>query len=234
MLIKGITAYAKREEFDPHAEGSGGGAGPEGNEPQGDQGGQGEPEGEPEGSKRTDFNTLPADVQAYIRDLRNENKTHRTNLNNAKTENESFKNRMKAFFGESEDDVPVEEQLETATSAYESMAIESQITNIAYMNGVPPEKLEYFQFKMSKALNELEEGEELTEEDLEAVINECRAGTQNTMANSSIDSGNRAPSGNANDGISQEEFNRMSVVEKSVLYQKNPDLYNRLQKGFRL
>lgn len=210
-----------------------------------DNGAQGDPETKPEGESGTDdhenhennneedsfsIDDLPASAQKYIKDLRSENAKRRKDFNNMSTRMERFEKGFKSMFGEEEDDIDPETKLDALSGHYESAISENAILRLAVENGISGgENIEYFEFLMNKSLDSLDEGEEMTEEMLNDVISKIQAkGKANTSFQKS-ESGNSPRKGNAE--VSQEEFDRMGMVQKSNLYLKNPELYNKLMQN---
>jgi hypothetical protein len=86
---------------------------------------------------------------------------------------------------------------------------------------------------MGKALESLEDGQEMTEEELAEIISTVTAGKGKGMGTSSTKDGTKPPP--AKDGeVTQEEFNKMSIIAKSKLYQTNPALYSKLLSNAKL
>jgi len=182
---------------------------------------------------KLDLDSLPKSAQKLIKNLRSENAKHRTKNNNLMTKQEKLDKVLKTLSGEEGDDEDPETKLEALQQNYSSVATKNAILELALENGVNgAENYEYFEFLMSKKINSLEEGEEMTEEDVEEIVTKCSKGAGN-KANTSTKTGEQGkkPDEKA-DEVTQEEFNKMGMVQKSRLYQSNPELYNKLMKGF--
>lgn len=111
--------------------------------------------------------------------------------------------------------------------------LESQMAllNAADEHGIPAEGRKYFALLIDEAAQALEEGEELSEEAVTKVVTEVKA-RFGKAGNSSVDGngkggGNPPPAGGG-DKVSVEKFAKMTTTEKSVLYQKQPELYAEL------
>lgn len=181
---------------------------------------------------KLDLESLPKSAQDYIKSLRSENAKHRTKNNNLLTKQEKLDKALKLLSGEDDDEDPAV-KLETLQKDYSDTVTKNAILELALENGVSgAENFEYFEFLMSKKINSLEEGEEMTEEDVEEIVSKCSKGAGN-KANTSTKTGgkDKKPDEQA-DEVTQEEFNQMGMVQKSKLYQSNPELYNKLMKGF--
>lgn len=181
-----------------------------------------------------DFDSLDDKTKKYIKKLRDENKSRRTETNNLTTKMEKFEKGFKAMFGDEEDDKDPEQVLNTLKGQFESSVSENAILRLAVENGISGvENLEYFEFLMAKKLNSLEEGEEMTEEDLDDILSKCSKGAggkANTSTKDAGKGGGKDP-GKSGDEVTQEEFNKMTITQKSNLYNKNPALYEKLMKN---
>jgi hypothetical protein len=179
-----------------------------------------------------DFNSLDPSVQSYIKELRAENAKTRTERNNLNTRMENFEKGFKAMFGEEGEgqEFSPEEQIHALNSNYQDLAFSNAVMGIAYQNQVPHDKLEYFEFLMNREADMLEEGQEMTEEQLAGIIQKVKGeGFNASDANSSVsDNGAGNPEANNSGAVTLETFARMSMVERSELYRKNPNLYNSL------
>ena len=121
---------------------------------------------------KLDFDSLDPKTQKYIKSLRNENKERRTEFNKMSARMETFEKGLKKLFGGEDDDTgSPEEKLEAASSQLNSSVTENIILKLALSNGITGEEnVEYFQFLMNKKLESLEEGEEVSDEDVEEII----------------------------------------------------------------
>jgi hypothetical protein len=180
--------------------------------------------------------SLPQEAQDLIKNLRSENAKYRTEKNNFQTRLESIENGFKQMFGGEEgQELSPEEQIQQLQGSFESVSYENAVMGLAYENGIPMDNYEYFNFLMDKAVNSLEEGQELSEENLLEVIQKAK-GFNATMdnTNTSVDGadGENDPEGQQG-VVTLEQFSNMSVVEKSELYRKNPAVYNQLMSQAR-
>ncbi len=86
---------------------------------------------------------------------------------------------------------------------------------------------------ITKAVGALEDGEELSDEDLAEIVAKCKAQGK-TSANSSVKGkgkdgkGKEDPAPGDDKEISLDQFLRMTITEKSNLYLKQPDVYKQL------
>jgi hypothetical protein len=230
-------------EFNPEASG-GAGAGNEptgqadgaintanvdsGNQPSADSGNQA-----PENKPAFSIDSLPAEAQDIIKNLRAENAKYRTEKNNVTTRLENIENGFKQMFGgegEGQELTP-EQQIEQLQGSYEQMSFQNALLGLAYENSIPMDNYEYFNFLMDKEVNGLEEGQELSEESLLEVIQKAKGFNQSMdNANTSVDGqGNENPNQNSG-SITLEQFTKMNISEKSELYRKSPAVYNQYMK----
>lgn len=175
------------------------------------------------------------DQKAYIKGLRDENAKYRTrakDLESKVTETSErlgkFETGLKTLFGEEGDELSPEERVEALQAQNEQLAVQSAMKEAAFEYGIGRDSYEYFEFLVSKRLNDLEEGEEITEEDLEDIAKSANSRTANSSTSVGTDAnGNPAPI--ANEGsITLDAFMEMGIGEKSVLYQKDKALYESL------
>lgn len=171
------------------------------------------------------------DYQKQIKKLRAENAKHRSRNKALGEKMGKFEKAFKAFNGDDDDENP-EQKLDAVTQNYESAVTRNAVLELALENGISGrEHLEYFEFLMGRALDSLEEDEELSEEALEEILAKCSKQGGTSKANTSTSGkgkGNRSPGSGKDDQVSQEEFDKMGIMAKSKLYQKNPELYNTL------
>jgi hypothetical protein len=180
------------------------------------------------------------EAQAEIKKLRKENASRRTSnkaLEERMQSMEGMTAKMKAALGIEDDQTSPEERLAQLQQETQIKSLQKEVLGIAYNAQIPPDNLEYFEFLFSKKLDSLEEGQELTEEDIDDVVSKARSfggGSQNGSARTGT---NGKPPKNENPAeITLETFAKMTIPQKSDLYDKNPDLYQKLfteakQKG---
>jgi len=183
-----------------------------------------------QGHEGEDFKDLPDFAQKLIKELRAENAKYRTEKNNLSTKMQNFEVGLKKMLGvEGEDDLSPEEKLEAFSQKNEQMAVSNAMLSLAYQNSVSPDQYEYFEFLMGKKLSDLEEGQELSEGDLEEVLGKVR--DKSSPASTSTSEGKKGGPSQDSDELSQEDFNKMGIVGRSKLYREKPDLYNKFMKN---
>lgn len=222
--------------------------------PQDDKGGQVPPDsnvppkslegkGQDDADQDHDLFANPEKAKAEILRLRKEAAAHRTkskDLEGRLTGTEQTLSKLKSALGiegdeDGEQDSP-ESRIESLTAQTQALAMDRELTMIALQSGITDlDGLDYFKFLVGQRANELEEGEELGEEVFEDVIQRvlsisggAKKGTTRSGIDSSGAAGKADQSGTGD--ITLEMFSKMSVVEKSDLYSKKPDLYQSLFK----
>ena len=211
------------------------GSEPSGQEPGGQQAAQDVTTQEPGALDYSD----PTATEAVIKQLREENAKLRTRGKERDSEFDALNDRfskfetgLKSLFsdGDEVDDLTPEQQVEVLQARNEQLEVNAALRDAASEYNIPNENFEFFEFLVGKRLNEMEEGEELSEEDLDAIAQRAR-GMGGASPNTSIDGEGTSPEpGAQSQEVSLEEFVTMSVMAKSQLYQKNPQLYDQLKK----
>jgi hypothetical protein len=170
--------------------------------------------------------------KAYIKSLRDENAKYRTKAKELETQYSGLNDRfskvekgLKGLFGEESDDLTPEQQVEALTAQNENLVLNTALTEAALEYGIGKENFTYFKFLVQERLLALEEGEELTEEDLDALASEATRGRG--MVSTSVD-GKGGPAPEIPGGVSLEEFIGMGINERSALFAKNEALYKQL------
>jgi galactokinase len=174
---------------------------------------------------------------AYIKKLRAENASFRTKASSLETKVAELQGSLgklqvgmkKALgLGDEGDDTPPEQKLEALTQHSETLAVQNAVLGIALENGIPASQLEYFQYLMGKKLASLADDEEMTEEDVDALVAEAKSkGAPGVTTTGAGGSGN-APQPGSKNAVSLEQFVKMTVSEKSQLYGQQPEMYKAL------
>lgn len=164
----------------------------------------------------------------YVKKLRDENARNRVA---AKEAGERLKAVLKAA-GIEEDSQDPAEKLKVSQAESQNLAFRNAILESAVEQGVPADQLEFYEFLISKAVSKLEEGAELSDEDMAEIVGKVK--TAKGSANSSVGKGKDGkgdpPPGNDKGEVSLDQFCMMSITQKSDLYLKKPDLYKRLKE----
>lgn len=173
--------------------------------------------------------------KAYVKGLRDENAKYRTRSKEQGSQVDAltgrldkFETGLKTLFGEEDDKLTPEERIEALQGKNEQLAIQSALQEAAFEYGIGKESFDYFQFLVTKKLNELEEGEELADADLDAIAAQAKA---KVPANTSVGDGGGGPPPTTGDGaLTLNEFKVMGIGERSLLYQKDKNLYDSMVK----
>ena len=188
------------------------------------------------GSNDLDLNALPENAQKYIRDLRQESAGYRTKskeFENRFTTIETQLNGVKKAFGLEKEEL-TEERFDAMANKSSELELKNAVLESAYTLGVPPKGLDYFQYLVGSKVSELGEGQELGDEALAGLAQEAKSKFSDAFASkTSVDSGNSKTQTGQNPGASGEvnldAFVAMTTSEKSELYAKTPELYNKLK-----
>jgi len=171
--------------------------------------------------------------KTYIESLRKENAKYRTKSKELETQYTSINERfskvekgLKGLFGEGKegDDMPPEKKLEAMQAQNENLVLNSALVEAALEYGIGKEDFSYFKFLVQEKLQALNEGEELTEEDLDVIATSSRRGRSG--GSTSVEGGEIPPEQTG--GITLEAFSEMGINERSLLYSKNEALYKQL------
>jgi hypothetical protein len=183
-----------------------------------------------------------AKVKSYVQDLRKEsakyrteNKDLRTKFDDLSTKFGNLEGGLKKALGIEEENASPEEQIGVLTKTVDSLQFENAMGSIAREHELKGEKAyNYFKFLISEAVNELEENDELSDEQILGFADQAKkafgnnqAGTSSTtVENDKGGSENHNPdSGNT---LTLQQFVKMTLAEKGNLYGKNPSLYKSL------
>lgn len=185
-------------------------------------------------SGSNDVGALPDWAQKELKDLRGEAAKYRTQNKTLSERLGKLETGLKGIFGEdSDDEQDPSEKVKVLSQVTQNLEVKNAMLQIALENGVGVDDYEFFEFKMGKALEALEEGQEMTEDELTEIISGIKSKSGKGVASSSTKDGQKPPP--AKDGeVTQEEFNRYSITQKSKLYQTNPALYDKLVKNAKL
>lgn len=175
----------------------------------------------------------PEKVKKELKKLRRENASKRVAARDASEKlkvTEEQLTKIKQTLGLEEEESP-EDKIQSLTAQLEALQMENQLTSLAGELGIPPKQNKYFKFLVHERLNDLEEGEELTDEDLQEIAEEAKMVGGSRKSSTGVDSGGGKGGGQkpaGGDQMTVEQFCKMSLTEKSALYQKNPQEYERL------
>lgn len=192
------------------------------------------------GAGEHDLSKLPDSTQKYIKDLRGENAKYR---NRSKTleadlgERDNTLAGVKKAFGIEPNKKLTQEDFDTQQNNMATTQMRSAILENAIEYGVPKDSLDYFSYLVEKKADELKEGEELSEDTLTECAKQARTSMAGGSSKTSVSTGGTddenqtTPNPNPGNGeLGVDEFVGMGTIQKSELYGRNPDLYNRLTK----
>lgn len=180
----------------------------------------------------------PKEVKNYIKELRNENKKHRQRAKSVEEKFDKLSTGLKKALGvEDDEDMSPEETIDKLSSSNESMKLQLAIRDTALSMGIGGDDYEYFEFLMGKKLNDMGEDEEMDEDAIQEIAQkvQARSGSSSQKKTStSVGTGKKdgtEPDGTSDgDNITAEQFSQMNTGEKSAIYQKTPELYDKLFK----
>lgn len=205
----------------------------------------------------------PKKVKGYVKNLRKENARYRKDAQQTKTELADLRKQFtgiqqgvaKALGLKEGEDLSPEEQAEALQGHLGATQFQKAVLEAAYGFGVPPDNLEYFEYLVQKKASSLEEGEELSEDDLQDLAKRAKSsaasgkkgastsvfGKSRRSAESdegdgddeSDDDDSEPPPSKGSKGLTAERFAEMGTIEKTNLAAKNPALYDRLMSEAR-
>lgn len=182
-------------------------------------------------------------TKSYIQGLRKENAKYRTSAKDTaddvatlKADNAKRDKMMKAALGiEDEDETTIEQKLEASQSDTATLQFKNEVLTLAVENGIGGDQAEYFEFLLGKAVNSLDEGDEITDEDIASIVEKVKgasgsANAGNTSTSVKGDTGGKQDPNPSvgGDNIGVQDFADMSFTDKGKLFGKNPDLYKKL------
>lgn len=196
-----------------------------------------EEEEEEEDDSQDELSKLsPEELRKLAKKLRKENAGHRVKSKDLKSKLSISETQKKAILKaagvEVEDENP-EEQVKALNGENATLAFRLAIRDAALEHGIGKDELEFFEFLVSKATSELEDGDELSEEQMTEIATKAKAkkGSANTTTNNGKGKGkgNQPPPAGGDDKVvTLDKFLRMSMMEKAKLYDTNRDMYTQL------
>jgi hypothetical protein len=209
--------------------------------PPGGDGGEGNAEGSGQGAaggEIPDGANWDEKTRKYIASLRDESAKYRKGKKDLEGQFTSLKSQFDTLQGgikkaiglEEDNELTPEERVQHLSQAVEGSNLRMAVLENALAHGLNIQQTEYFEFLMGKELAGLEEGQELDDEAMEAIIAKAKGtvGGQPPPTSTSVGSKGGAPDPNKSGEISVEQFGKMTLSERSRLHQKNPELYTKL------
>lgn len=184
--------------------------------------------GAAKGQEGDDFSD-PERAKAEIKKLRAENAKHR-NRSKALEEkmsalDQKFSGMKKALGVEREEEDPMQ-TIENLKTQNEALEMEIAFSNVARSNNIPAEGEKYFRFLLNERLVDLEEGAELSEEEISEVAGQVTSTLRGKQNSTGLQAAK--PDSTGAGGLSVDQFAKMSLGEKSALYARNQNEYARL------
>lgn len=174
-------------------------------------------------------------TKKYVKSLRDEAAKNRTEKKQFRKELDDLKAGLGKALG-IDNNVPPEKQIENLKAQTEAQNFRAAILEAALDNGIGKDQVDYFSYLVEKEAAKLEDGDELTDEAMKGIVDKVKkAGTTSASSdgNTSVDDKNKRPNpegGKGYDGMTVEQFAKLSITEKSVMYEKNPDKYSAFWK----
>lgn len=187
-----------------------------------------------------DDSKLDDAAKKYISKLRKENAKYRngkkqsdTALTKLQEDLASMKKGLKGALGlKDDDDVDPAQEAQALKGTNAALVLNNAVAESAIEHGIPKEQYKYFRFLVSEKLESLKDGEELADEDMAAIATEVKklSGTRKTTTGAGAGgNGGNPPASGGGTEITAEAFKKMTTIEKTVLYEKNPTLYEQLK-----
>lgn len=196
----------------------------------------------------------PEKVKGYVKGLRKENAKYRKEAKTTKSELADFRKQItgmqtavaKALGLKEGEELTPEEQAEALSGQLGAQQFKTAVLEAAYQYEVPRDSRDYFEYLVQKQASELEEGEELTDEDIEMLAKKAKGKSGKAGFSTSItkgagrrrdeeadededsDESDAPPPSKGGSKLTAEQFAEMGTVAKTNLYSKNPGLYDKL------
>ncbi len=223
---------------DPGGQGDGGGG-------TGDPGGQADPkdggQAKPGASGGTGndkpapgerVEDLPEWAQKKLKNLNSENANARTENNVLKGRVDKIETGFKSMFGDEDDKLTPEEKMAKVQLQNESMATQNAMLELCMENGITDAKgRKYLTFLINESVDDLKEGEELSEEAMTGLIQQAKQFATGKKANSSADDGGEGgdpPNPQNTSDVTLAAFNAMNALDRNKLYLEKLDTYTKL------
>ena len=193
----------------------------------------------------------PVKVKEYVGKLRTENKARRqaeaemkTQFSKLQNDHNTLNEKIKKAFGDGSNDPP-EKQIENLTMSNktkdeEIAALKAQMgfADFAAESGITdPKERRYLQFLINDHMSDKPENYEMSDDELAGIVKQVtdtRGAAGGKGGGSSTSFGGSTPkpegSGGASGSVTLEQFIKMGTGDRTLLYGRDPDLYNKLQK----
>ena len=179
------------------------------------------------------------DAWKEIKKLRGENAGHRNKNKEIDSHNSKINGELAAIkkhLGIKDEEDP-KETISQLTTKTESLEFELSIVTLARAHSVPADQDDYFRFLLQKEFAALKEGEEIKDEQVTAVVEKVKAagggGAAKKTSTGMGDGGKGKDAGSGGEATTVEQFKKMGIAEKTALYNKDPELYKKLNAASR-
>jgi len=182
------------------------------------------------------------DTRKYIEGLRKENARYRTEAKDSRTKLDSLNDRfgkleggLKQALGIEEEDIPLEDQVAGLSHVNQELEFKSAIKDIALEVGLRGhDACNYLEYLIQQEADSLEEGEEISEERMSAILQNVQRVHGTSSGSTSFQGEQPKTGGDAGGEITLEEFANMGTLQKGELFGKNPTLYKDLMSKAQL
>jgi hypothetical protein len=183
-------------------------------------------------SGKLDVSKLDPKVQKLIKDLRKENAGSRKEKQATADQLSKLKKSLvEAGIIEGEDEAP-EEKIQKLTAETQVATFENAVLQSAVEHGVGKADLKYFKFLVQERVSELKDGEELDDDAMAELAKSAKRSAPGNGGSTSVGGkggeGGSAPAPGGSGDVTLDVFVKMNMGEKSALFLKQPDLYNKL------
>ncbi len=125
-----------------------------------------------------------------------------------------------------------EKRIEALQETANAAQGQAQLYKVALDKGIPGEDVEFFSYLVEKAAGQLADGAEMSEETLDGIVTEVKKRSAKGSATTGVGSGagnnGVTPPTKGDNEITVEAFAKMTITQKSDIFQKNRELYNSL------
>jgi hypothetical protein len=196
-----------------------------------------------EGATQTELEDSGWDEKTknYIKSLRTEAAKNRTKAKELEAQFNAINSKFSALESglkkslgvEGTEELQPEAKISELAATNENMAFRNAVLETAVGHGIGADQLEMLEFLILKRADALEEGQELTDEDMAEIVSKVKLTSKAMGSSTSVTSSVQAADSNTQKALSVESFAKMSIAEKSLLFSKDPNTYNTLMAAAR-
>lgn len=177
------------------------------------------------------------EAQALIKKLNAENAKNRVtnkNLKQSLDKHGADLKKVKDSLGIKDDAADPETTIKGLKETNEAYEVRMSVMALQIEHGIPSDQSDYFQFLLGKEFDSLEEGAEISEDQIQGVVDKVKLVSSGKKKNSTSEGGKPpAEDTGGGDRVTLEAFKKMNLGEKSALYGSDPKLYEKLTKQSR-